>query len=78
MSVGYARRRGQEGRPVLFPQQGPHFIRVVRQTQVCLERALNLTEKKKGVQQQTTHSESYMVCLSICQHLGASSVVFIF
>lgn len=59
MSVGYARRRGQEGRPVLFAQQGPHFIRVVRQTQVCLERALNLTEKKKGVQQQTTHTVLY-------------------
>jgi len=30
--------------PVLFPQQGPHFITVVRQTQVCLDRVLDLTE----------------------------------
>lgn len=45
MSVGSVRQRGQEGRPVLFPQQGPHCIAVVHQTQVCLDRALDLTEK---------------------------------
>lgn len=47
MSVGSVRQRGQEGRPVLFPQQGPHCITVVRQTQVCLDRVLDLEEKKK-------------------------------
>lgn len=47
MSVGSARQRGQEGRPVLFPQQGPHCITVVRQTQVCLDRALDLREREK-------------------------------
>lgn len=56
MSVGSVRQRGQEGRPVLFPQQGPHCITVVCQTQVCLDRALDLTEKKKELQQQTTQA----------------------
>ena len=48
MSVGSARQRGQEGRAVLFPQQGPRCITVVRQTQACLDRALDLTEKKEN------------------------------
>lgn len=66
MSVGSARQRGQEGRPVLFPQQDPHCIAVVRQTQVCLERAVDLTEKKEKART-TNHKDSPIksVCLNV-------------
>lgn len=68
MSVGYARQRGQEGRPVLFPQQGPHCITVVRQTQVCLESLGSYREKKKTYNTKP-HRQSYIVSLFMCQHI---------
>lgn len=67
MSVGSVRQRGQEGSPVLFPQRGSRCITVVCQTQVCLDRVLDPTEKKKELQQQT--ARSHIVCLSICKHV---------
>lgn len=71
MSVGSARQRGQEGRLVLFPQQDPHCITVVCQTQVCLERALDLTErdKKEKSYNNKPQRQSHKVCLSKCQHI---------
>lgn len=59
MSVGSVRQRGQEGRPVLFPQQGSHCITVVRQTQVCLDRGLGSSREEKELQQQTTQAVLY-------------------
>lgn len=49
MSVGSVRRRGQEGSPVLFPQQGPRCITAVCPTQVCLDSLGSCTEGKKRV-----------------------------
>lgn len=75
MSVGSVRQRGQEGRPVLFPQQGPHCITVVRQTQVCLDRVLDLEEKEKKELQQTTQAVlySHLVCMSTYRGLLCGS-----
>lgn len=76
MSVGSVRQRGQEGRPVLFPQQGPHCITVVRQTQVCLDRVLDLEKKKKKKElQQTTQAVlySHLVCMSTYRGLLCGS-----
>lgn len=67
MSVGSVRQRGQEGRPVLFPQQGSHCITVVRQTQVCLDRVLDLPEEKKNHNNKPIRW-SYTVCLFMRQH----------
>ena len=83
MSVGSVRQRGQEGRPVLFPQQGLRCITVVRQTQVCLDRALDLEEEKKKELQQTTRAVlySHLVCMSTYRGLlcgSDSATVFFF
>lgn len=60
MSVGSVRRRGQEGSPVLFPQQGPRCIAVVCRTQVCLDSLGSCTEgEKKELQQQTAQAVLY-------------------
>ncbi len=79
MSVGSVRQRGQEGRPVLFPQQGLRCITGVRQTQVCLDRVLDLTEKKKRITT-TNHTGGPIqsACLYVnIQTIGTSSVVLI-
>lgn len=68
MSVGSVGQRGQEGRPVLFPQQGLRCITGVRQTQVCLDRAWILQRKKKNYNNKP-HRRLYTVSLSVCQHI---------
>lgn len=70
MSVGSVRHRGQEGSPVLFPQQGRRCIAVVCRTQVCLDSPGSCTEGKKKSCSNRLRRRSYIVCLSICKHVG--------
>ncbi len=63
MSVGSVRQRGQEGSPALFPQQGSHCITGARQTQVCLDRALDLPEKRRITTTNHTGGPIQSACL---------------